>query len=58
MPADDVRPAARIFGQSERVLSTVLQGFYQSHQATAAAVGVHNLHLLRGLTGRSGCGIS
>src|SRR3954447_26292571 len=32
VPADDVRRAARIFGTSDRVLSTVLQGFYQSHQ--------------------------
>ena len=55
--ADDVRRAARIFGESERVLSTVLQGFYQSHQATAASVAVNNLHLLRGLIGRPGCGI-
>jgi hypothetical protein len=31
----------------QNVLSTVLQGFYQSHQATAASVAVHNLHLLR-----------
>ncbi|HVD28348.1 MAG TPA: nitrate reductase, partial [Mycobacteriales bacterium] len=55
--ADDVRRAAEIFGTSERVLSTVLQGFYQSHQATAASCGVNNLHLLRGLIGRPGCGI-
>ncbi|HEX5568868.1 MAG TPA: nitrate reductase [Streptomyces sp.] len=55
--AEDVRRAARIFGTSERVLSTVLQGFYQSHQATAAAVAVHNLHLLRGMIGRPGAGI-
>ncbi len=54
---DDIRRAARIFGQSDRVLSTVLQGFYQSHQATAASVAVHNLHLLRGLIGKPGCGI-
>ncbi len=38
------------------VLSTVLQGFYQSHQATAASVAVHNLHLLRGMIGRPGAG--
>ena len=49
---DDLRRAARIFGTSETVLSTVLQGFYQSHQATAASVAVNNLHLLRGLIGR------
>ncbi len=54
---DDVRRAARIFGESDSVLSTVLQGFYQSHQATAASVAVNNLHLLRGLIGRPGSGI-
>ncbi|HST47771.1 molybdopterin oxidoreductase family protein, partial [Jatrophihabitans sp.] len=53
----DLRAAAAIFGTSERVLSTVLQGFYQSHQATAASVAVNNLHLLRGMLGRPGAGI-
>jgi anaerobic selenocysteine-containing dehydrogenase len=57
VPAEEVRRAARIFGTSDRVLSTVLQGFYQSHQATAAACAVNNLHLLRGMIGRPGCGI-
>jgi anaerobic selenocysteine-containing dehydrogenase len=55
--ADDVREASRIFGESGRVLSTVLQGFYQSHQATAAAVAVNNLHLVRGMIGKPGCGV-
>jgi anaerobic selenocysteine-containing dehydrogenase len=55
--ADDVRKAARIFGTSDRVLSTVLQGFYQASQATASSCQVNNLHLLRGMIGRSGCGI-
>ena len=55
--ADDVRRAARIFGESSSVLSTVLQGFYQSHQATAASVAVHNLHLVRGMIGRPGAGV-
>jgi anaerobic selenocysteine-containing dehydrogenase len=55
--AADIRAAARIFGTSGRVLSTVLQGFYQSAQATAASCQVNNLHLLRGLLGRPGCGI-
>ncbi len=53
----DVERAAEIFGTSERVVSTVLQGFYQSHQATAASVQVNNLHLLRGMLGRPGAGI-
>jgi len=55
--ARDVENAAEIFGTSERVVSTVLQGFYQSHQATAASVQVNNLHLLRGMIGRPGAGI-
>ncbi|WIM93077.1 molybdopterin oxidoreductase family protein [Actinoplanes oblitus] len=53
----ELRRAARIFGTGGAVLSTVLQGFYQSHQATAAAVAVNNLHLLRGMIGRPGAGI-
>ncbi|MEZ0342425.1 molybdopterin oxidoreductase family protein [Mycobacterium sp. pV006] len=54
---DDVCAAARLIGTSQRLLSTVLQGFYQSHQATAAAVQVNNIHLVRGMLGRPGCGI-
>jgi anaerobic selenocysteine-containing dehydrogenase len=57
VPADQIRAAARVIGQAERLLSTVLQGFYQAHQATAAAVQVNNVHLVRGMLGRPGCGI-
>jgi anaerobic selenocysteine-containing dehydrogenase len=57
VPAADIRAAARLVGEAEALLSTVLQGFYQSHQATAASVQVNNLHLLRGMIGRPGCGI-
>ncbi|MET7280554.1 molybdopterin oxidoreductase family protein [Kribbella sp. NPDC005582] len=57
VPAADIRRAAEIFGTSERVLSTVLQGFYQSQHATAASCQVNNLHLLRGMLGRPGCGL-
>ncbi len=53
----DLLRAAEIFGTSERVLSTVLQGFYQSHQATAASCQVNNLHLVRGLIGKPGSGV-
>ena len=52
-----IREAARILGESERLLSTALQGVYQSHQATAAACQINNLHLLRGMIGRPGCGV-
>jgi anaerobic selenocysteine-containing dehydrogenase len=34
-----------------------LQGFYQSHQATPAAVQVNNIHLIRGMLGKPGCGV-
>ncbi len=57
VPADRIREAARVIGEAERLLSTVLQGFYQSHQATAAAVQVNNVHLVRGMLGKPGCGI-
>jgi anaerobic selenocysteine-containing dehydrogenase len=57
VPAEDLRDAARLIGTAERLVSTVLQGFYQSHQATAAAVQVNNVHLVRGMLGRPGCGV-
>jgi anaerobic selenocysteine-containing dehydrogenase len=57
VPAADVERAAELLGSSRRLLSTVLQGFYQSNQATAAACQVNNLHLIRGMIGRPGAGI-
>jgi anaerobic selenocysteine-containing dehydrogenase len=54
---EQIREAARLIGTAERLLSTVLQGFYQSHQATAAAVQVNNIHILRGMLGEPGCGV-
>jgi anaerobic selenocysteine-containing dehydrogenase len=57
VPVRDLREAARMIGTSQRLMSTVLQGFYQSHQATAAAVQVNNIHIVRGMLGRPGCGI-
>jgi anaerobic selenocysteine-containing dehydrogenase len=49
--------AAELIGSAERLVSTVLQGFYQSNQATAAACAVNNIHLLRGMLGRPGAGV-
>lgn len=57
IPARDLRAAAAIIGRSPTLMSTVLQGVYQSHQATVASVQVNNIHLLRGMIGRPGCGI-
>ncbi|MGA5563344.1 molybdopterin oxidoreductase family protein [Streptomyces platensis] len=55
VPADALRQAARIIGNGQALVSTVLQGVYQSHQATAAAVQVNNINLVRGMIGRPGC---
>jgi ferredoxin-nitrate reductase len=57
VPAAGIREAARILGTGQRVVSTVLQGVYQSHQATGAAVQVNNINLLRGMIGRPGCAV-
>jgi ferredoxin-nitrate reductase len=55
--ADDIRAAAHLLGTCARLVSTVLQGFYQSTQATASACQVNNVHLLRGMLGRPGAGV-
>jgi anaerobic selenocysteine-containing dehydrogenase len=53
--ARDIEQAAEILGTGDRLVSTALQGVYQSNQATAAAVQVNNINLLRGMIGRPGC---
>jgi anaerobic selenocysteine-containing dehydrogenase len=57
VPAAKIRRAAEILATCKRLLSTVLQGFYQSNQATAASCAVNSLHLLRGMIGRPGAGV-
>lgn len=57
VPQDKLRAAAEILASTETLVSTALQGVYQSMQGTAAAVQVNNIHLIRGLIGRPGCGI-
>ncbi|GHB15835.1 molybdopterin oxidoreductase family protein [Modicisalibacter luteus] len=52
-----LQAAADAIGQAERLISTALQGVYQSNQATAAAVQINNINLIRGMIGRPGCGI-
>ena len=49
-----IREAGRIVGTADRLVSTALQGVYQSWQATAAACQLNNLHLLRGMLGGPG----
>jgi formylmethanofuran dehydrogenase subunit B len=55
--AGEIREAARLIGVAEKLLSTALQGVYQSHQATASACQINNIHLVRGMLGRPGCGV-
>ena len=57
VPADKLRAAAEILGSCNSLVTSALQGVYQSMQGTAAAVQINNLHLIRGLIGRDGCGI-
>jgi anaerobic selenocysteine-containing dehydrogenase len=57
VPAVKLREAAEILSNCNSLVSTALQGVYQSMQATASAVQVNNIHLIRGLIGRDGCGI-
>jgi anaerobic selenocysteine-containing dehydrogenase len=53
----EIRAAAELLGSAKRLLCTVLQGFYQSHQAAAASVQVNNLNLIRGMLGKPGAGV-
>ncbi len=57
VPEADLRAAADILVSAKTLVSTILQGVYQSNQATAAAVQVNNIHLIRGLVVKPGCGI-
>lgn len=53
----DIQRAADILGKSQSLLSTCLQGVYQSNQATASACQVNNINLLLGHIGKPGSGI-
>ncbi|GKT41512.1 nitrate reductase [Colletotrichum spaethianum] len=57
IPAKDLKEAAKLIGNSNSLLSTALQGVYQSNQATASACQINNINLLRGLIGRPGSGV-
>lgn len=46
-----------MLGDAEKLLSTALQGVYQSHQATASAVQINNINIVRGMIGRPGAGV-
>jgi anaerobic selenocysteine-containing dehydrogenase len=52
----DLEIAAEWIGTTPRMVSTVLQGFYQSVEATAASSLVNSVHLITGAIGRPGAG--
>jgi anaerobic selenocysteine-containing dehydrogenase len=52
----DLETAAEWIGTTPRMVSTVLQGFYQSVEATASSSLVNTVHLLTGAIGRPGAG--
>lgn len=50
--------AGHLAGQRDPVVEPARPaGFYQSHQAAAAAVQVNNVHIIRGMLGKPGAGI-
>lgn len=57
VPAAQLIEAAEIIGKTKSLLSTALQGVYQSNQATASACQINNINLLRGMFGKPGCGV-
>ena len=57
VPAADLRRAATIIGEAQGLVSSCLQGVYQSNQGCAFAVQVNNVNLLLGRIGRPRCGI-
>lgn len=57
VPVSQLHETARALATSGSLLSTALQGVYQSNQATAAACQINNINLLLGHIGRPGSGI-
>ena len=57
MPPETLIRAAEVLGTTPTLVSSVLQGIYQSNQATATACQVNNINLIRGLIARPGCAV-
>lgn len=56
IPQEQLETAAEWIGTTPRMVSTVLQGFYQSVGATAATSLINTVHLLTGAIGKPGAG--
>ncbi|KAL4756825.1 molybdopterin oxidoreductase family protein [Aspergillus foveolatus] len=57
VPVAQLHETAEALALSGSLLSTALQGVYQSNQATAAACQINNINLLLGHIGKPGSGI-
>lgn len=55
--ATKLQQAAQIIRTTPTLLSTSLQGVYQSNQATASACQINNINLMRGLIGKPDSGV-
>ncbi|WP_051344371.1 molybdopterin-dependent oxidoreductase [Alicyclobacillus herbarius] len=56
LPRGQIMRAAEQLGKTPSLVSTTLQGAFQSADATSTCIAINNLHLVRGLIGRPGCG--
>jgi anaerobic selenocysteine-containing dehydrogenase len=56
IPQSHLEQAAEWIGTTPRFVSTVLQGFYQSVEATASSSLVNSVHLITGAIGKPGAG--
>ena len=56
IPQADLEKAAEWIGTTPKMVSTVLQGFYQAVEATGASSLVNSVHLLLGAIGKPGAG--
>lgn len=56
IPAESIEAAARIWAESDRVLSLWSMGINQSSEGTAKVRSIINLHLLTGQIGKPGAG--
>jgi ferredoxin-nitrate reductase len=52
VPAEQIQEAAHILGSAEQLLSSARQGVYQSHQASATAVQINTVNLIRRMLGK------
>lgn len=56
IPQQQLETAAEWIGTTPKMVSTVLQGFYQNVEATAASSLVNSVHLMLGAIGKPGAG--